>query len=424
MKARKFLLIFTFFLIFVLYAWVSTVFFGPDGYNYIRHASHLLAVMGFVFIFMQFILSSRIKLIEEGFGLDRMLNYHRYFGRIGLFLVILHALLIFVYQLFAGDVINNILSMWAGIIALIGFTVTAALAAAYKKLHLAYEIWKNVHLLNYVLFPVALIHIFLNALPGSLLYYLWVALASLFAALILYRIYRIIVMHKNPYTVVDLKQESDDIWSVYFTGKKIAYKPGQFLMIQLQQNGRLSSSHPFTISSSPTRDKIAITPKELGDFTATIKDTRVGDKALIDAPYGIFSFLNYAGNELVFIAGGIGITPFMSMLRYLHDQQLNKKVTLFWSNKNEKNLCFQDELAKLQKEMHGFRVVLVMSGQQDWPGEQGRISGKLVQKYLDLNNNDQEFFICGPPPMSKAAQEELKKLNIPAHRIHREVFEF
>ena len=422
LKLRKFRGIFTVILVFVFIAWANTTDLGPVDIYYLRHAGHLLAVLGVVFLFMQFLLSSRLKQLEKGFGLDRMLSEHRLYGRIGLILVALHFIFLMFYQWIEfGSVLLNLNTLF-GIIALLGFTITAGIAATHKKLGITYEIWKNIHIFNYILFPLALVHVFLNARPASLLYYLWLSLALAYAALVLYRLHRIYYMRSHPYNVVEVTQEAADIWSVYFEGTKFSYKPGQFLMIQLMRKGKRSSSHPFTISSSPTRETLAITPKELGDFTSTIKETRVGDQAFIDAPYGVFSFLDYETDELVFIAGGIGITPFMSMLRYMADMQLKKKVTLFWANKNKNNLCFQDELAKLQEEMHAFTTVLVMSGEKDWPGEQGRINGKLLQKYLP-HLERQDFFVCGPPPMSRAVRAELEKLKIPPLKIHFEIFE-
>ena len=422
MKLRKFRGIFTVILVFVFIAWINTSDLGPVDIYYLRHAGHLLAVLGVVFLFMQFLLSSRLKQLEKGFGLDRMLSEHRIYGRIGLILVALHFVFLMFYQWIEfGSLLLN-LSLLFGIIALVGLTITAGTAVTYKKLGIAYEVWKNIHIFNYILFPLALVHVFLNARPASLLYYLWIILALGYVALVLYRLHRILYMRSHPYNVVEIIQEADDIWSLYFEGKKFSYRPGQFLMIQLMRNNTLSSSHPFTISSSPTRQNLAVTPKELGDFTSTIKETKVGDLAFIDAPYGVFSFLDYETDELVFIAGGIGITPFMSMLRYMADNQVKKKVTLFWANKNKANLCFQDELGKMQKEMHAFTAVLVMSGEKDWPGEQGRINGKLLQKYLP-DPGRQDFFVCGPPPMSRAVRAELEKLGIPLHKIHYEIFE-
>lgn len=421
-KAQKFWLIFALLFLFTLFAWYNAAAERPAGISYLVHAHHFMAVTGLLFIFMQFVLSTKMKLIENGFGLDRMIRYHRNFGRIGLGLIFFHIITYLSFIWIQSGAITLVTFMWFGLTAFMGFTITAALAATYKKLGLAYEVWKNIHLANYVLFPVALIHVFNASRPGTPLYYIWIGFALGFAVIVLYKLFRFNQVRRSPYEVVEVRQEAQDIWSLFFKGQPLHYKPGQFMILQLLRDGKFSTAHPFTISSSPTRETLSVTPKELGDFTSTIKETKVGDQAFIDAPYGVFSFLNFDSPELVFIAGGIGITPIMSMLRYIYDKKINKKVTFFWGNKNESNLCFQNELEQMKKDMGNFQAVLVMSGQKDWDGEQGRINGKLIQKYLpDLSGK--EFFICGPPPLTMAVISDLKSLDVPDKRIHHELFE-
>lgn len=423
MKSRLVLAVVALLLFYALVSWALSVDFVLFSQFYLRYISLLFAPLGLTLIFFQFVFVSRIKMIEKGFGLDRMFRWHRLFGRAGLILVALHAALIMIYRfrLFGGELFLDTY-IWIGIMAFAGFLVTAGLAVTYKKLGLAYEIWRNIHLANYLLFPFVLIHVFFFARVGSPLYYLFLLLAVLFGAVVLYRVIRIIALRRSPYRVTEVRQEADDIWSLFFAGPRIDYQPGQFMFIQLLRNGKLSSAHPFTISASPTAEHLSITPKQLGDFTGTIKDTKVGDRAFIDAPYGVFSFLNYGRDELVFIAGGIGITPFMSMLRYMYDQKLDQKVTLFWANRTEKNLCFQDEMKKMQDEMSGFRVIPVMSNQPDWQGEKGHIKGSMLLKHLE-SIEGKEFFVCGPPAMSRAVINELKELNVSPLMIHSELFE-
>lgn len=422
MKTRLVLLVIMVMLVITVVFWALSLDLNLLGRLYLRYLSILFAPLGLIFIFLQFVFVSRIKIIESGFGLDRMFRWHRVFGRIGLILVFLHMILIVLYRFREfGELMPGIF-FWIGILALLGFITTAGLAATYKKLGLAYEVWRNIHLVNYLLFPLVLIHVFFYTEAGSNLYYFWLLLAVLFMAIMIYRLVRIITIRSNPYEVVEVRQEAEDIWSLFFKGPRLSYKPGQFLFIQLIRNNTLSSPHPFTISSSPTAEHLSITPKMLGDFTMTIKDTRVGDRAIIDGSYGVFSFLNYSRGEPVFIAGGVGITPFISMLRYMYDHKINKKVTLFWANRSEKNLCFQEELAKIEKEMPGFKVVLVMSDQPDWQGEKGHLKGQMILSYIK-NIENKEFFICGPPAMSRATFFELKQLNVPPSRIHRELFE-
>ncbi|MBS3886055.1 MAG: ferredoxin reductase family protein [Dethiobacter sp.] len=420
MKKERFWLVVSFFTAVIIYAWVSSALLGGESPLSIRQLNRLFASLGFWFFFLQFVLSSRLKLIESGFGLNRMIHAHRLLGRLALIFLLLHPLLLFMHEgLFSAGTPFRI----AGLTVLLMLMLTAFVASFHKKLKLSYELWLNIHKVNYILFPVALIHIFGNALPGSLLYYIWLILTLLFALLLVEKIIREIKIRKNLYEVVKVQQESKDIWSLYFKGKQLAYQPGQFMYLRLLRNGKLSSAHPFTISSSPTWEMLTVTPKELGDFTATIKDTKVGDLALIDAPYGIFSFLNYDCDRLAFIAGGIGITPFMSMLRYIYDERIEKQVTIIWGNKDEEALCFQEELDKMAREMENIKVVYVMSAQESWRGEKGRIGGKVIDKYVPELARC-HFFVCGPPMLSLAIMKTLREKGVPGRRIHHELFEF
>jgi len=407
--------------LFAIISWILTIDFTFSGLLYLRSLSLLFAAVGLSFIVMQFLLSSRIKLIENGIGLDSLMRMHRFSGRAGLAMIFLHLVFIAFYRFLSYEGVFLNIYIWIGIISLLAFSVTGALASTYKKLGLRYETWRNIHLLNYLIFPVALIHVFYHSLAGSYLYYFWFLLSLLFSSVILYRFYRIIYLRISPYTVTAVKQEAEDVWSLHFQGRPVSYKPGQFLFLQLLRKGKRSSPHPFTISSSPTAGHLSVTPKELGDFTTTIKDTREGDKAFIDAPYGVFSYLNHPESELVFIAGGIGITPFMSMLRYMHDRGDKRKITLFWGNKSESNICFKNEMKILEQANPDLKMVLVMSDQPDWTGEKGYLDIALIKKYL-ATLDEKEFFVCGPPAMTKAILESLKKDGVSATRIHSELF--
>jgi ferredoxin-NADP reductase len=228
-------------------------------------------------------------------------------------------------------------------------------------------------------------------------------------------------VRRHPYQVAQVVQETHDTWSLHFEGRRIDYQPGQFLMVWLIRNGRVSEPHPFTISSSPTKDRLSISVKSVGDFTSTIRDTKPTDRAYIDAPYGAFSFLNHDAQNLVFIAGGIGITPFMSMLRYMADKGLDRTVLLIWGNKAERDIAFRDELDNMVAEMSSLRVEHVMSGQDDWPGEKGYVDAALLSKHLQDVENPQ-VFVCGPPVMMAKVIAALRELGVPKQRIHYERF--
>ena len=236
-------------------------------------------------------------------------------------------------------------------------------------------------------------------------------------AILAYKIWNWIQIRQHSFDIVEVSPETHDTCSLYFKGRHINYEPGQFMIVQLIRDGKVSEPHPFTISSSPTRDRLCITVKSVGDFTSTISGTKTSDRAYIDAPYGAFSFINHDDQNLVFIAGGIGITPFMSMLRYIYDKKLARNITLLWGNKTEQDILFRDELDKMVAEMPSLRVVHVMSRQTDWLGEKGHIDPEKLERYVS-NLESPQFFICGPPVMMQLIVRTLKDRGVPKQSIH------
>ncbi len=423
MKAKTFNIILLFTVGVCTAVWAATATFGQTFQQNIRPILNLSAIIGMIFLFVQFLLSVRVKFLEDGFGLDKMLFIHKkYSGRIAVAAFTVHGGLVFYSQWLRLGRLNLSTFVLVGLIVLIALFMTAGLASTYKLLKIPYEVWRNIHLVNYLIFPVAMLHVFNYSSPGSFFYYLWIALTAGFIGLALYRLSRIFAVRASPYTITEVRKETDELWSLFFSGPKLAHKPGQFSILQLIRDGQKSAAHPFTISSPPHAEQLSVTIKELGDFTGTIGDTKVGDKALIDYPYGVFSILNHTAGNYCFIAGGIGITPFMSMLRHLHHTGDDRKITLFWGNQSEKYLAFQPELETMMKDMPSLQIVLVMSHQPDWEGEKGFLTAEMMKKYHPFTD-DTRFFLCGPPAMTKAVLANLKKANVPLDKIHYEAFE-
>jgi len=403
--------------------WLRALESGVSLGLYLNDAGRFLALTGFVLILFQYVLSSRIRFVERGIGLDRLFIIHRRFGLVGLILVFFHPILLFLSAKVQGY--DNPLTPLKilGVITLVILCVVAGVAILYRRLHLKYETWKNIHRAGYVVFVFGFIHSFrlgseMQKLPLKIL---WIVMAAIYLAVLVYKIAMRFHVRKHPFEVDEVTQETQDTWSLYFKGRKLAYKPGQFMVIRLRRNGKTSESHPFTISSSPTQDRLSISVKSVGDFTATIGDTKPADIAYIDVPYGIFSFLNHDSDNLVFVAGGIGITPLMSMLRYIHDSDLKRNVTLIWGNKADKDIVFREELGKMEGEMPSLKVVHIMSKQEDWQGEKGYVDAEKIKKHVD-SLQESEFFICGPPVMMNSVIKVLKSLGVSKGKIHYEKF--
>ena len=393
--------------------------------KYIFSAGRLFALTGFVFILVQYVLSSRIKLIERGIGLDRLFIIHRICGRVGLILLLFHPALLFIGLKLQNNDFHFFTPLKIiGEITLILLSVAAGTALLYGHVKMKYETWKNTHKIIYVVFPLAFVHSFLinsDVKEIIVLKIFWLFLLSIFLIVLIFKTRMRLYVRNHPYHVAEVRQETHDIWTLSFNGEYPAFNPGQFTLINLVRDGIISESHPFTISSSPTNNRLSVSIKSVGDFTSTICNTRTTDYAYIEEPFGIFSFLNYDDNDLILIAGGIGITPFISMLRYIFDKKLKKNIVLLWGNKTEKDIAFKNEMDKMASEMTSLKLVHIMSRQNDWPGEKGYIDAEKIKKYVDNFQNGQ-FFICGTLQMMLKIEETLKKLGVSKRRIHYERF--
>jgi predicted ferric reductase len=182
--------------------------------------------------------------------------------------------------------------------------------------------------------------------------------------------------------------------------------------------------HPFSVSSSPelAPGRIELTIKELGDFTRTIGATAAGDRAYVDGPYGAFSIDRHPARGYVFLAGGIGIAPVMSMLRALADRGDARPHVLFHAYRRWDRLTFREALEALGTRLD-LRIVYVLEEPPDgWDGERGRITADLLARYLPEDRAEREYFVCGPEPMIDATERALRDNGVPMARVRSELF--
>lgn len=403
--------------------WVRFAYFTLRWPDVLLELSRLLAVMGFVVLFFQYVLSSRVRIFEATIGLDRLIVAHRQTGIAALLLLLLHGVFLTTYELSLG-----FLSLrWEkllGIGALLLLLVVGGAALLWKSLGWQYETWKRIHYASYVILPVGFVHGLLlgSTMRGSdvLTIYFWVLL-GIYVLLIASRVVKRLTVRANPYYVAAVERESHDTVSLYFDGPVPSFDPGQFMIVNLEkQQGGYSESHPYTISSAPEDDRLRLSAKAIGDFSSSVADVTPGSKALIEAPYGAFSYRTVPGQSLVFIAGGIGITPFLSQLRALRARGESRRVRLIWGNKTQEDIAFRDELQAAERELPDFSLVHVLS-HEEWDGETGFVDAELIRKYVD-DVETAEFFVCGPPVMMKMVIPLLGELGAPASRVHFERF--
>jgi len=224
-------------------------------------------------------------------------------------------------------------------------------------------------------------------------------------------------------SVSDIIPRTHNVKSFRFPRPKdLEYKAGQFMFITIKSRDEEMKKH-FTISSSPTeKDHMEFTKKLTGsEFSNALETMQVGDWAMIDAPYGRFTFEGEY-EKIGMLSGGIGITPLRSICKYCTDIQLETKITLLYGNLTERDIVFRKELTKMQEQNKNLKVMFTLDHpSEDWTGYTGYIDAKMIKAEIP-DYMDRVFYTCGPPGMIRAIVKLLEELNLPKEQIKREIF--
>ncbi len=222
---------------------------------------------------------------------------------------------------------------------------------------------------------------------------------------------------------------ASDSWELIFDKPEgFVYEPGQFIEINLEHPNPDDRGFKrwFTLSSSPTESDLMVTSR-LVDKHSTFKDAlfklKAGDSIKASEPMGKFTLPTDITKKIVWIAGGIGITPFRSQMKFLLDNQESRDVTLIYSNRSLKDVCFQDLWDEAQKNLPNFKYVqtLVDEIPSDWQAEKGFVDGAMLERVI-TNLDECEFFISGPEPMVEAFKPILTGKGIEEKYIHQDWF--
>lgn len=385
------------------------------------------ALVGYSALALQFVVSARLSFIERAFGMDVLFRFHKAMAFVALTLLLAHPVLLAGGggdwgMLWDGERSGH---LWFGRIAILILWIHVMLSSFRAVVRLDYRTWRFVHdIAGVSILVLGFLHSFsmggdVQPLPVRVL---WIALTVI--ALAAFGWHRFVRPASLPqYTVRDVKRETGDVWTLTFeppAGVVIPpYLPGQFHFLTLERAAPLPhEEHHWTISSSPTEEGVlASTIKESGDFTLSIGKTRPGDTVRVLGPYGRFSYLAHPGeDDLVFLAAGIGITPFLSMLRHMRDTRPDVRVTLIYGSRTDADIVCKDELAALERDRpFPLRVVHVLSDGG------GRIDGDTLRTHCP-ELDDKAFYICGPPRFIDDMVRTLRAAAVPARRIHFERF--
>ncbi len=225
------------------------------------------------------------------------------------------------------------------------------------------------------------------------------------------------------------RSEATEVISFVFDlgGQPFEHQPGQYVFYELDvldfPDERGNRRH-FTISSSPTEKGILMfTTRMRGSgFKETLRHAPLGYEINIGTPLGHFVMPEGETRRHVFIAGGIGITPYRSMLRYAVDTKKPIDVVLLDFNHSSADIVFGQELEEIARQMATFSLVHVLSDPEPgWKGEKGRLNEALLRKWVP-NLDQRLFWISGPPPMVTAYKELVKQTGVGDQAIRTDSF--
>lgn len=198
----------------------------------------------------------------------------------------------------------------------------------------------------------------------------------------------------------------------------VNFKPGQAVRLCLGNDCRY-----FSIANSPDRKTLLQIITRLGPspFKKHLASIKIGEEVFIKSISGSFALPESNPKPLIFIAFGIGITPFLSMLEYANDHQFPNKILLIYQDRSRQSMVNFQELLRLQKTFLNFLGVLTLTHDASWQGEHRALDEKLITDYVTDPQNSL-FFLAGPLLAVNKALEKIKSLGVEASQIFTDEF--
>lgn len=408
-------------------------FAKPSGGRFLGLADWLTALgqisglVALAILSLSLVLISRWAWLEDYFGgLDRVYRFHHFFNSLGFILLLGHPLalagkfLLFSTQSAALFLLPD--AYWFktfGIAALLGVTLFLVLSIFVRRL--SYEARKINHKILGLAYLLILAHSFFIASDISRYFPLRLYMLALALPAVAAFIYRGVLsrwlVKKHDYEVAAVKVLPGGVTEVTLRAKKekIRFSPGQFIFISFSQFGFTGETHPFSLASSFREDDLRIVVKGVGDYTKNLPGLKIGTPALIEGPFGRFGLAEAEPGDQIWIAGGIGVTPFLSLARSLGSEKI--RVDFYYLARTEEEAVFLQELSDLAERKADFRLIPYISERQP-----GRLTAEIVDK-LSGGVKGKKIRFCGPPPMMAALKKQFRKLGVKEKMMRSEEFQ-
>jgi predicted ferric reductase len=404
----------------------------------LNSTGRLTGLIASFLLLVQVLLMSRIPLLEQAFGQDRLSRQHRLVGFTSFNLMLAHLVLI-TWGYASGELSATPATLWdlvvdypgmllaaAGTVCLVMVVVTSVKATRRR---LRYESWHLLHVYAYLGVGLALPHQlwtgqeFLESTPRTVFWWgLWIAaLVGVLAFRIGVPVWRSL---RHDLRVTSVVPEGDGVMSVYMTGRDIDRLPvesGQFFGWRFLDGPGWTRANPWSLSAAPDRRSLRITAKAAGDGSARLRELRPGTRVLVEGPYGRLSARARTSPRVALIGAGVGIAPLRALAEQLHYASGDAAVLYRYNGQP----LFRREFDVLARE-RGLAVHLMPGHRRapdSWLGDGlSPFDDLTVLRSLMPDIAERDVFVCGPEQWTADVVRTALAAGVPAERIHTESF--
>ena len=426
------------------------VYHGNAGANPVNYAELTTGILALIFLCLSLLVTPLRKIT----GLNWLFHFRRLLGLYAFFYALAHFLIFFVFDraLNVQDTLSEMVKRPYLIVGSVGLLVIAPLAATsfnYMIKWMGPKRWQALHRLAYVAAIAGVVHFYMQVKSDVRLP---IAYGSVVGILLGYRAVGFSVRRlkkaplqsegssaastgagrwKGQLRVERIVQETPNVKTFRLIGANrrafpFAYLPGQYLTLSLRIGGK-AVSRSYTIASAPSRRgycEVTIKREEHGLVSRHMHDSvREGDLLTIAAPGGRFTFTGADANRVALLAAGVGITPLMSILRYLTDQNWSGQIEMAYACRTPKDIIFRGEVEAIERRFPNLHITLTLTRAEGsgWSGATGRIDAKLLTRVIP-ELTGLPFYLCGPAEMLTATHDLLRELGVAEHNIRKESF--
>ena len=393
--------------------------------------NQITALLGTLLISWSMFLMTRLNILEKLFGgLDKTYKTHKKVSIWGMAMIVIHVVSLAIQRIpnFSRAIniffpVHNQVYINLGAWSFWLFVFFVVITLLMKRIKLPHHVWRYLHKATGIALILAFLHIVL--IPGNItsspILNMWLLLTTGtgIASWIYFEFFYKLLAPNYFYRVTKITKDGD-VFKIQLNpvGQKMAYKPGQFAYLSFVKSEVSKEIHPFTITSHPDENELTFAVKVLGDYTKTLDRLKIDDTVRIWGPHGTFAdkFLE-TKMDSVFIGGGIGIAPFISMAKEaVKPGNITRNVALYYCTKFKRDACFDYMLAKNTEKTSNYCYLNKCSQ------EGGRLSApEIVAKMKNVKNT--LVFICGPSRMVNPLAKDLRKKGVLGQNIITENFD-